>query len=170
MNKAALSCALICSCLDCLAQTNAASAKSLRGLYSLPPIKLRQEETVRPAPRESKPTSIERHVSKDTHLTLRSAEATLPDPPTTNSVFTTETTDARRKADDLELHHWLLKNGYLQPRPPESDNRLVRFMDNTFRPEVIHFRKVSFSCSIVTAIKRKNPLCLLNPIPLNVSW
>jgi len=39
-----------------------------------------------------------------------------------------------------------------------------------FEPEVIHLRKVDISCSAITAIKRKNPLCLLNPIVLNVSW
>jgi len=37
-------------------------------------------------------------------------------------------------------------------------------------PQPIQFRKVSVSCSIITAIKRKNPLCLINPIFLDVRW
>jgi len=43
-------------------------------------------------------------------------------------------------------------------------------IDSIFRPEVYHGRKVYVSCSVLTAIKRKNPLCLLNPLFLHVSW
>jgi len=43
-------------------------------------------------------------------------------------------------------------------------------MDAVFEPEVIHLRKIDVSCSLITALKRRNPLCLINPIVLNVSW
>jgi hypothetical protein len=53
-------------------------------------------------------------------------------------------------------------------RPPDM---LTRGFDSVFRPEEIRIgRNATFSCSMVTAIKRKNPLCLLNPIFLNLSW
>jgi hypothetical protein len=52
----------------------------------------------------------------------------------------------------------------------ESDDRLSRCFDAVFRPEEYHVGKTVFSCSILTAINRKNPLCLLNPEFLHWSW
>jgi hypothetical protein len=52
----------------------------------------------------------------------------------------------------------------------ESDNRISRCLDSVFLPEEVHIGKTTVSCSILTAIKRKNPFCLINPIFLNVSW
>jgi len=43
-------------------------------------------------------------------------------------------------------------------------------VNSIFVPEVVQFRKVSVSCSIITAIKRKNPIALLNPIFLDIRW
>jgi len=71
---------------------------------------------------------------------------------------------------DLQMFYRLDKAGYLTPAAPPSDNHFFRFVDNTFLPEVIHFRKVDVSCTLITAIKRKNPLCLLNPLFFNLSW
>ena len=51
-----------------------------------------------------------------------------------------------------------------------SDNRIVNAMNAVFEPEVFHIGKISASASIVTAIKRKNPLCLLSPAVLVLSW
>lgn len=69
-----------------------------------------------------------------------------------------------------QIYRRLEEGGYLnRPRGP-SDNLFVRAVDGIFRPEVVHFKKVDVSCSLVTAIKRKNPLCLLNPIFLSVDW
>jgi hypothetical protein len=52
-----------------------------------------------------------------------------------------------------------------------SDGILGRAFDSVFRPEEFRVGKATtVSCSILTAIKRKNPFCLLNPIFLNVSW
>ena len=53
---------------------------------------------------------------------------------------------------------------------PPPDNLYVRTMDTIFRPEVIRLGKMSVAFSVVTAIKRKNPLCLLNPAVLAFSW
>ena len=52
----------------------------------------------------------------------------------------------------------------------ESNDRVTRCFDYVFRPEEFHLGKTTVSCSIVTAIKRKNPLCLINPNFFNVSW
>jgi hypothetical protein len=39
-----------------------------------------------------------------------------------------------------------------------------------FEPVVLHFKHVELTCSLITAIKRKNPLCLLNPMVLGISF
>jgi hypothetical protein len=52
-----------------------------------------------------------------------------------------------------------------------SDNPVGQAFDSVFQPEEFRVgRTATVSCSILTAIKRKNPFCLLNPIFLNVSW
>jgi hypothetical protein len=73
---------------------------------------------------------------------------------------------------DPQLYHHLDRNGYLTRPSPPSSNLLVRVTDEVFTPEPILLGKTStFSCSILTAIKRKNPLCLLNTLPfLQLSW
>jgi hypothetical protein len=47
---------------------------------------------------------------------------------------------------------------------------VTRVLYSVFRPEEFHVGRTTVSCSILTAIKRKNPLCLLNPLVLSVSW
>jgi hypothetical protein len=42
--------------------------------------------------------------------------------------------------------------------------------DPVFAPEVVKVGKVQMSGSIVTAIKRKNPFCLLHPLAFVASW
>jgi hypothetical protein len=44
------------------------------------------------------------------------------------------------------------------------------FIEDIFEPEGVEVGKTRFSCSILTAIRRKNPLCLINPIFLQLSW
>ncbi|MCI0747852.1 MAG: hypothetical protein L0Y58_20790 [Verrucomicrobia subdivision 3 bacterium] len=62
------------------------------------------------------------------------------------------------------------RDGKLWTRERKSDNRFVRALDAIFRPEVVRVGNTAFSCSIYTAIKRKNPLCLINPLVVSVSW
>ena len=73
---------------------------------------------------------------------------------------------------DPQLYHYLDRSGYLTRPAPPSSSLLVRATDAVFIPETIHIGKTTtFSCSILTAIKRKNPLCLLNTLPfLQISW
>ena len=92
---------------------------------------------------------------------------------------------ARKKAVQSEARHadsftltTDLRAGDFQPyqrfdiMPPvqEPDDRLTRCFDVVFRPEEYQVGKTLFSCSILTAINRKNPLCLLNPEFLHLSW
>ena len=70
---------------------------------------------------------------------------------------------------DLQIYDRLEKQGCFT-KVERSDSRIERFVENTFTPEVMRFRKVSVSCSLVTAVKRRNPFCLLNPYVLQLSW
>jgi hypothetical protein len=73
---------------------------------------------------------------------------------------------AHHEAGDLATtrHFELIKPA------PKPDNFLTRGFNSIFEPEEFHVGKTTICCSVATAIKRKNPLCLLNPLVLNVSW
>ena len=62
------------------------------------------------------------------------------------------------------------RNGFVFYPAETSENRIVNAMNAVFEPEVFHIGKISASASIVTAIKRKNPLCLLSPAVFAFSW
>ena len=74
--------------------------------------------------------------------------------------------------DDNEFHSRIIRSGqfYLSEPEPKSENNLVRAAEAIWSPEVIKLGKTSVSCPLVTAIKRKNPLCLLNPLFFQLSW
>ena len=71
---------------------------------------------------------------------------------------------------EMQVYRRLDEAGYL--RPPEPETPLSHFLDGTFSPEVIHLGKgkAVAGCTLYTAIKRRNPLCLLNPLVLFFSW
>jgi len=71
---------------------------------------------------------------------------------------------------DLRNYRWLDENGYLKRPPVKSDNAFVRVANNIFEPTPVRIGKTTVVCSIITAIKKKNPLCLLNPMVLSISW
>ncbi len=71
--------------------------------------------------------------------------------------------------EKLDVYRRLDQGGYLT-RPGHSENILERSIDATFRPEPVPVGKTMLSCSLITAIKRKNPFCLLNPIFFQWSW
>jgi hypothetical protein len=73
---------------------------------------------------------------------------------------------------DNEFHSRLLRSGqfYLTAPEPESENRFVRAAEALWTPEVVKVGKTSISSPIITAVKRKNPLCLLNPLFFQASW
>jgi hypothetical protein len=69
-----------------------------------------------------------------------------------------------RKLDQMD------SEGRLMQHDETLDSRFGRAMDAVFRPEVIKIGGAEVSCSVITAIKRKNPLCLLNPMVISVAW
>jgi hypothetical protein len=72
---------------------------------------------------------------------------------------------------DVQRYYLRQRDFGLIPPARVSKNLMVRACDSVFRPEEFHVgRTTTVSCTVLTAIKRKNPLCLLNPIFLHVSW
>jgi hypothetical protein len=63
-----------------------------------------------------------------------------------------------------------LEDGGFMKRPRKPDDLFSRIATGIFDPEPVRIGKTTVCCSVITAIKRKNPLCLLNPIVLAVSW
>jgi hypothetical protein len=80
------------------------------------------------------------------------------------------TLDTQPGEADLRTYRLLAENGYWNRPSPQSDNVFVRVVNDIFEPATFRVGKTTVACSIVTALKKKNPLCLLNPIVLNVSW
>ena len=161
-------CVLVLSCWNCTGQTNGTSGPVR--LHSLPAPQLRQPASqVRHSalvsdPADDNVSSLLAPADSD-RISTNTASATSAAPLLDQMTWT-----SRASSYDFRMFYRLDKAGYLTPAKLTSDNRFVRFVDNTFQPEGIHFRKVDLSCSLITAIKRKNPLCLLNPLFFNLSW
>jgi hypothetical protein len=103
-------------------------------------------------------------------LKRRLAEAELPDGSANVSyAFSYRRADLFPGRIDPELYQRLEAYGCLTPHPPPPNNTFTRAM-RIFEPEVVHIGQFDVACSIITAIKRKNPLCLLNPMVLNIAW
>jgi hypothetical protein len=73
---------------------------------------------------------------------------------------------------DDDMHSRVVHGGHFYLTRPEarSEDPLARAVDGIFKPEVVHIGKIPVTCSVLTAIKRKNPLCLLNPLLFQASW
>jgi hypothetical protein len=71
-----------------------------------------------------------------------------------------------------DLETGLEANGefYLSPAEQTSDSAFVRAIDSVLQPEVIPLGNAQLQCSIIKAIKRKNPLCLIDATVLKLSW
>jgi hypothetical protein len=65
---------------------------------------------------------------------------------------------------DSDFHSSVFRSDrfYLTQSRALPQNGLVRFVDGVFTPEVFQVGKASVSSPFATAIKRKNPLCLLS--------
>lgn len=137
----------------------------------------------------SVPANTQWLVLSDPHLKIEYAPVKLALPevhlqdtnsnsPTVNSATTD---DQVRHADALTLNAGNTDAGFsfgrnglglIQPPEPLPHDPLSRGCEAIFKPEVVHIgQKATFSCSIWTAIKRKDPLCLLGVHPfLRISW
>ena len=162
-------CLLVAGCVNSFGQTNSASPSAK--LFSLSGPALRTAMLEKETPTEwsqstetNNPKSETQFAQTDLTLTLDAPDAKPGPSPEPMSAET------RDRAIMLKYHERLKQTGYLTRTEPPSDNLLIRIAHSTFRPEVFKIGKTSVSCSIVTAIKRKNPLCLLNPFVLSVSW
>jgi len=62
------------------------------------------------------------------------------------------------------------REGLLKPQGPAYNSDVERKIAAAFRPEIIHFGHVQIYSPIVTAIARRNPLCLLDPMVLGISF
>lgn len=61
----------------------------------------------------------------------------------------------------LDIYRRLDDGGYLTSHN-RPDSLLRREMDAMYRPEVFHLGKTTIRCSLISAIRHKDPLCLLN--------
>jgi len=109
------------------------------------------------------------------HLGLeQSQDVSFGPEPATNAgpetSFETTSASGSLSGASLRIYERLERAGYLTRPELPSEDRLDRLVNTIFVPESIQFGKASVSCSIITAIKRKNPLCLINPIFLDVRW
>ena len=70
----------------------------------------------------------------------------------------------------IALFDRIEREGLLKVPGPKYDNDLERRLAGAFQPKIIRWGHAQIECPIVTAIARKNPLCLLCPMILNVSF
>ncbi len=153
---------MVCGC--CRGETNSISCELFRApAAELRPLSIETHETVTPAKAESLTLDVPRPTQShfDIGRSLDQSSFAAGAGPTGYS-----------GSLDPALYRYLDKSGYLTRPAPPSSNLLVRATDAVFTPETVHLGKTTtFSCSILTAIKRKNPLCLLNTLPfLQLSW
>lgn len=166
VNKAWLgSWVLILGCLSGPAQTNWTCAGLL---YEPPAIALRPLTATRPSP--AVPATNREGLQKLKLETEPAPELSLLPP--TNSTPRLEQATISHGQDfgdfygPLQPGHFYL----VQPERP-AHNVIVRAVEGIFDPELIRLGKTTtLSCTVVTAIKRKNPLCLLNPLFFQLSW
>ena len=62
------------------------------------------------------------------------------------------------------------KEGSLRPVEQEPTTAFERKVANAFKPEILHVGHMRIYSPIATAIARKNPLCLLDPMVLGISF
>jgi hypothetical protein len=71
--------------------------------------------------------------------------------------------------DRIALFDRLERDGLVY-RGPKHDSPLDHALESLCRPEIIRIGHTELSCSLITAIAHKNPLCLLNPVFFNFSF
>jgi hypothetical protein len=155
---------LLAICPELFAQTNSPLFTS--NLFSVPQIGMRfdvEKETTHAA---------QRNTGDDFRLGVNEETAVQP-AVWTNSVHQ-GSFDAKMVSDSLngfssQIYERLEREGYLTRPELPSENLLVRFANAT-EPEVIHWNKISITSPVITAIKKKNPFCLINWIVLDVRW
>ncbi len=137
---------LTCTCWTCLAQTNITAGTNQ--CVDVPRLEL-----------------LPLKVEPQQKLALDLAE------PVSLLNASTQTLSTATGLTETEIYGPLRPNQfYLTVPEPRSENKLVRAAQVIFEPRPVQLGKVKLACPIITAIKKKNPLCLLNPLFVQVSW
>jgi hypothetical protein len=155
--------ALGLSCLSAWSQTNCDPSASK--LFAMPHAELRRLDSHSEKLHQTASSDVEQsQVAAAPRPSLDSSRAVTGD-------FSSHwTLDNFRSDFDRRMYQRLEDGGYLERPTPNSENRFDRCVTAIFKPEVFQVGKTSVSCSLLTAIKRRNPLCLINPIFFNLSW
>jgi len=170
MNKASLWClAVAFYWCEGFSQTNRPLPRTL---FSLPHLELKRLECEPGVPPQAQqPESSERAPGRGAfvaHAMSVTVSTNSGNPaPAEFALSSTLDDDIFRK---LDIYRRLDEGGYLTRSGSRSDSLIERSLDYTFRPELLHVGKTTMSCSLITAIKRKNPFCLLNPYFFQLSW
>lgn len=132
-----LACMLTLQCMACYGQTNGCTASSVP--FFIPQARLRAEAAAEPR--------------------LKTEMVIVSRPPPA-----TPAANVGLDLNDGGFHSRVVREGefYLTRSEPLPDSGVARFVHEIFTPEVIHLGKVSACCPFVTAIKKKNPLCILS--------
>jgi len=159
---------LVFGCASGMGQTNSSPVPN--DWLSLPPTQLR--EVVAKGAAQRKHSADASEVSEATTTSISLSDPETPEFQTgQNHGPLLEHTLASSPESDEALSRRLEAKGYLVRKQPESRNYFVRSVNTMFDTEPMRVGKTTtVTCSLVTAIKKKNPLCLLNPLVLNISW
>lgn len=170
MNMKTVACLLLtCSWLSALAQTNSAPGEPAT---SSPPT---AESQVKPADELEQPAPT---LATNDRVRLQlDLPPPKPEHPLLDDFTTLNFEDAHspieansEQALMLRYAERLENAGYMKPSPLPPDDLFSRTVNAMFQPEPVRVGRTTVAFSPITAIKRKNPLALLNPIVLNISW
>ncbi len=83
----------------------------------------------------------------------------------------TQSFSALTGATQAEIYGPLRSDRFYLVEPElRSENRFVRAAQTIWEPRPVRLGKVRIASPVITAIKKKNPLCLLNPLVFQVSF
>ena len=149
------------------AQTNchffALPPSQLRGI--LPEGKSSEDQHAESRPLETRNLSEARAPNSDSIEAIVTTESAPPANPT-NQVFLSSSGFTPTGA---AVYERLSRQGFFTRRET-APNPFDQFFETVFAPKVFHLGRLDLSCSVLTAIQRQNPLCLLNPIFFQLAW
>jgi len=103
----------------------------------------------------------------------------LPAPPGQDSPAVSLPSDGNALANRMSLNgnsaktaagSRIVQEGLLKPAGPTYSSDFERNMAAAFKPEVIQSGRTHIYSSVVTAVARKNPFCVLDPTFLEISF
>lgn len=86
------------------------------------------------------------------------------------AVSTLARTDTGLNEMDTQRFEYMNSRPFLRREGKAVSDGPRIWSDTIFAPEVVRFKHLEFSGSLLTAMKRKNPLCLLHPLLFRVGW